>query len=275
MREHTVARDDAPDLHVVETGPRDARPVLFVHGYSQSHLSWEAQLDSDLAGEFRLVAMDLRGHGSSEKPPAGDAYNDARVWADDVDAVCDTLGLDDVVIVGWSYGSLVTLDYLAHYGTDRVAGLNLVGIVCGIGTERTNDWLTPGYVDLFPDIVSTDVETSVAALERLIDLCIHTELAPADRYRMLGWNVVVPPAARDGMRDRTVSYLDLLDSLSAQTLLSHGVHDAVVSVDAACEAERLLPNATCSTYPDSGHAPFWERPERFNRELRAFVAGLG
>ncbi|WP_136602986.1 alpha/beta fold hydrolase [Salinigranum halophilum] len=275
MREHTVARDDAPDLHVVETGPRDARPVLFVHGYSQSHLSWEAQLDADLADEFRLVAMDLRGHGSSEKPPAGDAYNDARAWADDVDAVCDTLGLDDVVIVGWSYGSLVTLDYLAHYGTDRVAGLNLVGIVCGIGTERTNDWLEPGYVDLFPDIVSTDVETSVTALERLVDLCVHAELAPADRYQMLGWNVVVPPAARDGMRDRTVSHLDLLDSLSAQTLLSHGVHDAVVSVDAAREAERLLPNATCSTYPDSGHAPFWERPERFNRELRAFVAGLG
>lgn len=272
MRDHTVTRLDAPDLHVVETGPRDAQPILFVHGYSQSHLSWEAQLDSDLADEYRLVTLDLRGHGQSEKPCEG--YRDARTWAEDVEAVCDALGLDDVVIVGWSYGSLVTLDYLAHHGTDRVAGVNLVGIVCGIGTDRTNAWLGAGYVDLFPDIVSTDAETSVAALERLVDLCVEDTLSPTDRYRMLGWNVVVPPAARDEMRDRTVSYLDLLDSLALPALLTHGVHDAVVSVDAAHEAATLLSDATLSTYPDSGHTPFWEAPERFNRELHEFVANL-
>jgi pimeloyl-ACP methyl ester carboxylesterase len=277
MRTHTVSREGADheevDLHVVDTGPRGARPLLFVHGYSQSHLSWREQLSADLAEEFRLVALDLRGHGESSKPREG--YDDGRVWADDLRAVVEALNLADLVFVGWSYGSLVVLDYLAAYGVDRVVGANLVGVVCGIGTERTNGWLQPGYLDLFPDIVSDDAETCVAALERLVDLCFHTRLDPEERYRTLGFNVVVPSRVRDGMRDRTVSHLDRMADFAVPTLLSHGVHDAVVSVDAAREAATRIPEATLSTYRDGGHAPFREHPERFNEELRAFVADLG
>ena len=271
MQSHTVSRADGPALHAVETGPRDGPPVLFVHGYSQHHLTWLEQFDGGLATDHRLVAMDLRGHGDSETPPGG--YDDSAAWAGDVAAVVDALDLDGVTLVGWSYGSLVVLDYLAEFGTDRVAAAALVGVVLGIGTERTNGWLGEGYVDLFPEITSTDAETSVEALGRLVDLCVRGDLARTDRFRMLGYSAVVPPRVRDAMRDRTVSHVDRLGDVDVPVLLAHGAHDAVVAPAAAAFAADRLPDATLSTYDDCGHSPFYEAPDRFDAELRALVDG--
>lgn len=273
MRSHTVSRADGPDLHAVETGPADAPPVLFVHGYSQHHLSWAEQFDGDLADDHRLVAMDLRGHGDSEVAP--DGYGDSAAWAGDVAAVVDALDLDGVTLVGWSYGSLVALDYLAEVGTDRVAAVALVGVVLGIGTERTTGWLGEEYVDLFPAITSKDAETSVDALGRLVDLCVRGDLPERDRFRMLGYSAVVPPRVRDAMRDRSVSHVDRLGDVDVPVLLSHGAHDAVVSPAAAAFAADRLPEATLSTYDDCGHSPFYEASERFDAELRALVASTG
>src|SRR5215216_3679350 len=110
-------------LHVVEAGNPRGRPIVFIHGLSQCWLAWSRQLRSDLADDYRLVAMDLRGHGRSEKPRAG--YADARLWADDVGAVIRALGLDRPVLCGWSYGALVILDYLRHRGEDGIGGIHL------------------------------------------------------------------------------------------------------------------------------------------------------
>ncbi|MFC6735186.1 alpha/beta fold hydrolase, partial [Halolamina salina] len=272
MRTHTVSRPDGPAIHVAESGPSDAPAVLFVHGYSQSHLCWRGQLRSSLADRYRLVAMDLRGHGDSEKPPSG--YADSEAWADDVQAVADALSLDSFALVGWSYGSLVALDYLAVHGTDRVRGANLVGIVLGIGTPQTNEWLGQQYVDLFPEIVSTDAETATAALDRFVRICFHDAPSPEERYLLLGVNAAVPPSVRDAMRDREVSHLDALDDLTIPVLLTHGAHDAVVDPDAARAAAERLPDAELSIYPDAGHSPFRESIDRYNRELASFLDGL-
>src|SRR5689334_16279171 len=89
-----------------------------------SRLAWSRQLRSDLAEDYRLVAMGMRGHGLSEKPLAG--YTDSKPWADDLDAVIRSLRLEDPVLCGWSYGPLVILDYLRHYGEERIGGVNFV-----------------------------------------------------------------------------------------------------------------------------------------------------
>ena len=57
-------------------------------------------------------------------------------------------------------------------------------------------------------------------------------------------------------------------------LITHGIEDAVVLLAMSKHNARLMPSARTSYYADVGHAPFWEAPERFNRELRAFAAGL-
>src|SRR5438128_12167186 len=102
MTDHTITGGGGVRLHVVEGGNPQGPSILFLHGFSQCSLAWERQMRSDLARRYRLVAMDLRGHGSSERPR--DGYDDSRLWADDVDAAIRELGLDRPVLCGWSYG---------------------------------------------------------------------------------------------------------------------------------------------------------------------------
>jgi len=267
MVTHTIRGGDGVSIHVDERG--SGRPVLFVHGLSQSAMCWRKQFESTLVEDHRLVAMDCRGHGESEKPR--DAYGDSDLWADDVRAVIETLDLTDVVLVGWSYGGLVVLDYVEAYGADRLAGLGLVSAIAAIGTEAATDLLGPAYLDLLPGFVSTDAEESVETMRAFVDLCVHDDLSPADRYYMLGYNVVVPPYVRAGLRDRTVTHEAELEGLDVPVLVIHGAEDAVVDPEAARRHAGLVDDADLSVYPETGHSPFWERPDRFNRELRAFV----
>jgi len=68
MNSHRVAGGGGTQLHAVETGNTRGHPILFIHGYSQCWLTWSRQMNSELAEQCRLVAMDMRGHGLSEKP---------------------------------------------------------------------------------------------------------------------------------------------------------------------------------------------------------------
>lgn len=271
MRSHTVRGGGDVDLHVVETGPSDGEPVLFVHGLSQCRLSWTKQLESDLADDYRLVAFDNRGHGRSDKPR--DEYGDSDRWAADVRSVIEALELEDVVLVAWSYAGLIALDYVDRYGTDRLAGLNVVDAISKIGTEEATALLDRGYLDLLPGMGSTDAEESVAALESFVRRCVHDELPPDDLYFMLGFNVVVPPHVRNALRDRTVVHDDALANLDVPVLVTHGAEDRIVTREGGEELAELPPEdlTSVSVYPDAGHTPFWESPERYDRELRELL----
>lgn len=58
MKSHAIAGSSGTRLHVVEEGNRAGRPIFFIHGFSQCGLAWSRQMQSDLAGDHRLVAMD-------------------------------------------------------------------------------------------------------------------------------------------------------------------------------------------------------------------------
>jgi pimeloyl-ACP methyl ester carboxylesterase len=159
MKTHTVTGGGGAQLHVVEVGNQNGRPILFMHGASQCWLQWSLQLNSSLADEYRLVALDMRGHGLSDMPR--DGYSDSKLWADDVDAVVQRLNLDGAVLSGWSYGPLVFLDYIRHYGENRLGGLQFVGAVTKLGSEEAMSVLTPEFLSVVPEFLSTDAETTV------------------------------------------------------------------------------------------------------------------
>src|SRR6185437_6047238 len=98
MKHHKIIGGGGTQLHLVEAGNAQGRAILFIHGFSQCWLAWGRQLGSDLARDYRLIAMDMRGHGESEKPRAG--YDDSRLWADDVHAVIRELDLEQPILCG-------------------------------------------------------------------------------------------------------------------------------------------------------------------------------
>jgi pimeloyl-ACP methyl ester carboxylesterase len=227
-------------------------------------------MKSDLANGHRLIAMDLRGHGLSDKP--NDGYADSKLWADDVRAVIQTLGLDHPVLCGWSYGPFVILDYIRHYGDDSLGGISFVGGVTKLGSEAALSVLTPEFLNLVPGFFSTDVQESVRALESLIRLCVQ-DLSTEDLYLMLGASVSVPVYVRQGLLSRTLDNDDLLSKIRKPVLITHGAHDRVVKTAVVDQHLAGIPHAQVYM-PNTGHAPFWDDAPAFNRRLREFCESL-
>ena len=258
-------------LHVVETGNPRGRPLVFIHGFSQSWLSWGRQMNSDLASDFRLIALDLRGHGQSDKPR--DAYSDYRLWADDINAVITQLSLRQPLLCGWSYGPLVILDYLRQYGEDNIGGICFVDGITKLGSEAALSVLSPEFLSLVPGFFATEAEANLHSLESLLRLCFVREPSAEDLYSMLGYNLSVPAYVRQGLLSRSVDNDDLLPTLRKPVLVVHGAEDAVVRPSVVEQHKARVAHAEVRVMSHTGHAPFWEEPEQFNACLRRFCAG--
>ena len=275
MKSHRVIGGGGTQLHVIETGNPNGRPILFIHGFSQCRLAFSRQLESDLANDFRLVAMDLRGHGLSDKPQEG--YSDSRLWADDVNSVIRTLNLDRPVLSGWSYGPLVILDYIRYYGEDATGGIQFVGGITNLGSTETSSFLAPEFLGLIPGFFSTDVSESVASLEALLRLCLAEKPSDEALYLMLGYNVSVPAYVRKALFVRSIDNDDLLPKIRKPVLITHGTADAIVKSTITARHLSRIAHALVELIPNVGHAPFWDDAPAFNRGLRAFCqksAGL-
>jgi pimeloyl-ACP methyl ester carboxylesterase len=267
MSTHTIIGHGGTKLHVVEAGKPAGKPILFIHGFSQCSLAWSKQLSSDLASSFRLVAMDIRGHGLSDKPR--NAYGESKIWADDVRAVIEQLDLEKPVLVGWSYGGVIISDYVAAYGEGEIAATNWVAAVCRLGEPLVGgSFLGAQFLALVPGFFSENAEESVGALWSLIRLCIPSRLSPEEEYLLLGVNVAVPPHVRVGLFSRNVDNDSVVAGMKKPLLVSWGEADAIALPAMRDHLARLAPHAKVSNYPGAGHAPFWDAPERFNRELR-------
>ena len=269
MKSHDIVGGGGSRLHVIESGNPQGHPILFLHGFSQCALSWSRQLHSDLEQDHRLVAMDLRGHGLSDKPR--DAYGDSKLWADDVQAVLHTLELEQPVLTGWSYGPLVILDYIRHYGDQAIGGIHFIGGITKLGSEAALSVLTPEFLSIVPGLLSADAEESVRAIEALLDLAFASDEPPEERYLMLGWNMRVPAYVRQALFARAFDNNDLLPTIRKPVLITHSRLETIVKPSAVDEHLALIPEAQTHWTREAGHAPFWDDAHAFNQRLREFV----
>ncbi|MBA3565098.1 MAG: alpha/beta hydrolase [Gammaproteobacteria bacterium] len=272
MKSHMITGGGGTQLHLVETGNSRGQPILFIHGFSQCGLAWTRQMNSGLADSFRLVAMDMRGHGRSDKPC--DGYSDSKLWADDVHAAIQGLNLDNPILCGFSYGPLVILDYFRHYGDRDVRGFNFVGGVTKLGSEEAASVLTADFLGLLPGFFSADAQESVRALDALLRLCFAHELADEDRYLMLGYNASVPAYVRQALFSRSFDNDDLLPKIRKPVLITHGADDAIVKPAVIDQQMSRIAHAEVRMMANAGHACFWDDAATYNRNLQEFVEAL-
>ncbi len=269
--QHTVIGGGGLRLNVMEWGNRAGPAIVFIHGWSQCYMTWLKQVESTLADEFHLVAMDLRGHGMSEAPLDQGAYTDSGLWADDVQAVIAGLKLARPVLVGWSYGGLVMTDYVRAHGDRHIAGINFVCASVQLNEAALGTVIGPGFYDNFAAATSTDLETSIDGMRKFIEQCFAAKLSRFDYERVLCWNMTARPDVRASLAARDVDARDVLATLEVPALVTHGRADITVL---PAMSELILAHcktATASWYDDIAHGPFIEDSERFNRELAEFV----
>jgi non-heme chloroperoxidase len=269
MTTYRIPGGGGTELYVEETGPVGAPSVVFIHGLSQCGMAWDSQLRSDLADQFRLVTLDLRGHGRSARPP--DGYGDSDQWADDVNAVIAELDLERPILCGWSYGGIVIGDYLRSYGADALGGVILVAATSRMG-ESAMRFLGPDFAGCLPGLLANDVNESMSAVGSFVRLCREDSAGFDEFYRVVGYTAMVPPGVRKALLSRTIDHDEIYAGLDLPVLIVHGLEDRIILPAMSEHLAALIPNATTSYYQGIGHSPFREAAPRFNDELRIFAA---
>jgi non-heme chloroperoxidase len=265
---------DVP-LVVVQTGNKQGPAILFIHGYSQSYLSWEKQLnDPALQKDFHLIAFDLRGHGASGKPSDAKDYS-SQAWGGDVNAVIKATGNRKPVLVPWSYGGPVTMSYVRHYGVADISGINFVAAGTALGGANPppdmNDPALKERMARFMAMTSPDINANLVATKWFVGSLSATPLPAAETENILIYNMLTPAYVRGAMFKFTPDNKDLQGKITVPVLITHGDKDGVVPYQISTDNKALIKGSTLSTYKDIGHAPFLEAPQRFNTELAAFV----
>ena len=260
-------------LNVIETGNKNGPGILFIHGFGQASLAFRLQLDSKLANEFHIVAFDLRGHGLSGKPWQTELVGPSEAWAGDVAAVMAATGLKNPVLVGWSYGGFVVSDYVRHFGSDSIAGINLVGSLGG---------LVPRSPFPTSDATAQLMENSRKSRSMVFDENVEASLNTAmsfytpnmseqDKQAQFAMGLLMPSYVKRAMAARDLDNTDLAKDLNVPVLLTRGSRDMVMPANDTEVALETLPDVSLSFYEDTGHLPFYHHAERFNDELAAFV----
>lgn len=258
----SAAVDGGITLSYVEQGDLDGPAVVFLPGPTDSWRSYQPVLDC-MPAQLRAVAVSLRGHGESSKPPAGYRIGDL---ASDVVPFLDALQIERAVLVGHS-GSCLAARRVAIDSPERVAGLVLEAAPTTLrGDDRLAQFVAEVVAPL-TDPVDRDlarsfvVDTATAALdsalvERLVDDVVAV---PAVAWREMFASVLE--------HDDT----DELGALAAPVLLVWGDEDELVPRSMQDQLVDLLPQAELIVYEGVGHTPRWELPERFAEDVARFA----
>jgi non-heme chloroperoxidase len=244
---------------------------LLIHGWSQSHLSWAKQCEKLGQKGHRIVALDLRGHGMSDAPLQPAQYVDGNKWADDIAAVIEQVALEKPILVGWSYGGYVVLDYVHKYGQDKIAGINFVAAAVVLGKKAFGSLIGPGLLENAPGACQVDLPTNIAAIRNFLYACTAKPMGRDHFEVMLAYNMVVHPLVRAFLLQRELDFTPVIAGLTVPVLATHGRSDIVVL---PAMSEHILEHckaAQVSWFNGVGHAPFLEEPDRFNQELIAFA----
>jgi 3-oxoadipate enol-lactonase len=246
----------------------DGPAILFIHGYPLNRTIWRDQVNA-LDG-FRRVVPDLRGMGQSDAPDLG--YSMA-IYAADLAALLDTLGIDEVILCGHSMGGYIAFEFLRTWPS-RVRGLVLVDSRAeadNVEGRRARDAAAATARDGGAAAVAEAMLPKMLALATMTE---RPELVERVRTLMAGTPVAGIVGALAAMRDRTGSEA-LLPTLSdVPTLVIAGEADTIISPDQARSMAQAIPGARFASIAGAGHLPSVEQPAATTQLLLEFLRSL-
>lgn len=249
------------------------RTLVLIHGWSQSKAVWTHQIAA-LSGQHRLITYDLRGHGESDRPTSEAAFVGEWTAARDLAAVLDHFAVEDPVIpIGWSFGSIVAVESAAYLGPERVAGLVLVSGTIEAGTQRNLDNFGQLMASVPEMTQGGEGDAEAVAVQHFLRASYLAGSWDPSMFRaVFDANMSLSPAERSrvALRPKRV-FADGLNRDGTPVLLLHGRDDNVFKASSSIAAHEELNHSTLILYEQTGHWPFIERHERFNRDLLAFI----
>jgi 2-hydroxy-6-oxonona-2,4-dienedioate hydrolase len=253
---------------VIQSG-MDGEAIVLVHGTGGRADRWVRNMDGLAAPGRAVYALDLPGHGFAGKG-RGFTYS-VPAYANFLRSFLDTMKIDKAVIVGTSLGGHVAALF-ALESPERVQSL----VLCG----------SMGLIPLGPDVCGRVARGAVnqsrdGIKEKLTRLFIDSSLVTADLVaeEFLINNSEGAQESFEFLGEYIGSKLDaeVVGKALAQlptpvpTLLVWGREDRTVPLSAGEKARAILPSSRLVVMSDSGHAPYFERPDDFNRVVDDFL----
>ncbi|MGE0917544.1 alpha/beta fold hydrolase [Trichlorobacter lovleyi] len=254
----------------------EGQPILlFVHGWCMSSAVWGLQRDF-FAEQYRIIALDLRGHGQSVVPEKGTTGFGG--YAADIVNVVEQLDLRDVVAVGWSLGAQTLLKAWPDL-QGRLVGLVLVGATPRFSAAPHFSYgLPPKEAEGMRLKVRRSLERALEGFHR--NLFVEHELddpvVAQQVAEQLGRVVAPQPAAALAGLEALMEeeLMEEAQQVTCPTLLLHGDQDRVCLPAASAWLEQRMHNCRRTLYAGCGHAPFLSRARQFNHDLLHFVGDL-
>jgi pimeloyl-ACP methyl ester carboxylesterase len=250
------------------------KPVLFIHGNSASKELFSHQFDSPLSQKYRFIAIDLPGHGSSDKARNPEATYNISGYADVAIEVVKKLKLDKPVVVGWSLGGHIGLNMIQK--SQKLAGLLITGTPpIEISKEGFQEGFLPLplFQTLFKKIEFSKSEATEFMTGGGFDTGKHPFIVDValktDGYAR---HYLVESLGK-GIGGNQKEIVEVDDTLLC---VIQGENDKGVNNEYIIKKVKYknLFNKKVHIIKNAGHAVFWEKPEEFNQILSEFLSHI-
>lgn len=243
-------------------------PLVFVHGWTSNNWMWFNQVDY-FKKKYRVITLDLKGHGNSDKPKAQYLISDFASELDEL--VTNILGDQQFILIGHSMGGMIVLTYAINPSyASKLKGL----VPCGTSFKIGN----PILRQVVKLLKNGTIKYNRANMEMIARLAFHGKFARKHKdivERNIEEGLKCPDYVAIASMDAFITHYDIekdLPSIKVPTLILSGDKDAMVSPEYSEQMRSLIPHATLKVIgPQVGHCLQIERPNDFNRILEAFV----
>lgn len=246
----------------------EGQPVVMVHGSGPGVTAWAnwRLIMPELAKEHRVIAPDMLGFGYTERPEH--AVYTKENWVQQLKDLFDALNLEQVDLVGNSFGGSIALAFTIAY-PERVRRLVLmgsVGVPFKITSGLDNVWGYEPSFETMRKLMDTFAYSRELVNDELAELRYQASIRPGFQESFSA----MFPAPRQRWVDALVSPEEKIRELTQPTLIIHGREDQVIPMQTSLKLFELIKHAQLHMFGESGHWAQIEHSARFSRLLRDF-----
>jgi non-heme chloroperoxidase len=271
----TVGKENSGNIDLYYEDHGSGNPVVLIHGYPLSGVSWEKQVPVLLDAGHRVITYDRRGFGKSSQPTTGYNYD---TFAEDLHKLVTQVVLRDFALVGFSMGGGEVARYLGKYGSK---GVSKAVIISGVPPFLLKMPDNPEGVDgsVFVGIKKSIVADRYAFFTDFFKNIYNTDLLLGKRVSeqvvQASWNIEAGASATASLACVPTWHEDFrndLDRVDVPTLVIHGDADRILPIAASgLRTAKLIKGARLLVVKGGPHCITWTHAEQVNGGLLEFL----
>jgi len=271
----TVDKENSGNIDLYYEDHGSGKPVVLIHGYPLSGVSWEKQVPVLLDAGHRVITYDRRGFGKSSQPTTGYNYD---TFAEDLHKLITQLELRDFALVGFSMGGGEVARYLGKYGSK---GVSKAAIISGVPPFLLK---TPDNPEGLDSSVFEGIQKAIVAdryafftdfFKNFYNLDVLLGKRVSGQVVQSSWNVAAGSSAVASLACVPTWHEDFRNDVAridVPTLVIQGDADRILPIAASgLRAAKLIKGARLLVVKDGPHCITWTHAEQVNTELLEFL----